>query len=141
MNWWDQIKVSTTWLISKLGLFSGLFEEFEFTTNVKGSMQVSHARQTYKSFPHPICTPVFFHHHLICHHSINASNRPKIWAILKKIQTVGLRIWNFQEYQRSSMQNFQGSIKNKMEFPEVTKKKSCGIFRGLAFWLWNFQLM
>ena len=141
MNWWDQVKVSTTWLISKLGLFSGLFEEFEFTTIVKGSMQVSHARQPYKSFPHPICTPVFFHHILICHHSINASNRSKYWAILEKIQTVGLRIWNFQEYQRSSMQNFQGSIKNKMEFPEVTKKKSCGISRGLAFWLWNFQLM
>ena len=141
MNWWDQIKISTTWLISKLGLFSGLFEEFEFTTNIKSSMLVSHARQPYKSFPHPICTPVFFHHILICHHSINASNRSKYWAILEKIQTVGLRIWNFQEYQRSSMQNFQGSIKNKMEFPEVTKKKSCGISRGLAFWLWNFQLM
>ena len=53
------------------------------------------------------------------------------WAIPEKTQTGGggggggggLRIWNFQWYQRNSMWNFQGLIKNKVEFPRVTKKK------------------
>ena len=47
------------------------------------------------------------------------------WAIRypEKIQTGGLRIWNFQGYQRNSMWNFQGLIKNEVEFPRVTKKK------------------
>ena len=34
--------------------------------------------------------------------------------------------------------NFQGLIKNEMEFSKVTKKK-CGISRGLGFWPWSFQ--
>ena len=39
-----------------------------------------------------------------------------------------LRIWNFQRYWRNSSKwNFQGLIKNNMEFPGVIKKKSCGI--------------
>ena len=45
------------------------------------------------------------------------------WAIPEKIQTGGLRIWNFQGHQRNSMRNFQGLIKNEVEFPRVTKKK------------------
>ena len=49
------------------------------------------------------------------------------WAIPEKKQTWegggGLRIWNFQGYQRNSMWNFQELIKNKVEFPRVTKKK------------------
>ena len=49
----------------------------------------------------------------------------------------GLRIWNFQGYQRNSMCNFGGLIKIEVEFPRVTKK--CGISRGLCFWPWNFQ--
>ena len=35
--------------------------------------------------------------------------------------------------QRNSMWNFQGLIKNEVEFPKVTKKKLCGISRGLCF--------
>ena len=35
----------------------------------------------------------------------------------------GVRIWNFKGYQRNSMWNFQGLIKNVVEFPWVTKKK------------------
>ena len=42
--------------------------------------------------------------------------------IPEKIQTGGLRIWNFQGYQRNSMRNFQGLIKNEVEFPKVTNK-------------------
>ena len=34
-----------------------------------------------------------------------------------------MKIWNLQGYQRSSMWNFQGLIKNKVEFPRVTKKR------------------
>ena len=45
------------------------------------------------------------------------------WTIPEKIQTGGLRIWNFQGYQRNSMWNFQGLIKNEVEFQRVTKKK------------------
>ena len=45
------------------------------------------------------------------------------WAIPEKIQTGGLRIWNFQVYQRNSMWDFQGLIKNEVEFPRVTKKR------------------
>ena len=70
----------------------------------------------------------------------------------KKNKQRGLRIWNFQEYQRNSMWNFQRLIKNKVEFPRVTNKK-CGISRtgvlvlGLGISkvlcntiLWNFLL-
>ena len=31
--------------------------------------------------------------------------------------------------QRNSMWNFQGLIKNEVEFPRVTKKNKCGISR------------
>ena len=41
----------------------------------------------------------------------------------KKSRQGGLRIWNFQGYQRKSMWNFQGLIKNKVKFPRMTKKK------------------
>ena len=51
----------------------------------------------------------------------------------------GLRIWNFQGYQRNRMWNFQGLYKNKVEFSKVAKKKQCGISRGLSFWPWDFQ--
>ena len=44
------------------------------------------------------------------------------WTIPEKIQTGGLRIWNFQGYHRNSMWNFQGLIKSKVEFSRVTKK-------------------
>ena len=50
-----------------------------------------------------------------------------------------MRIWNFQGYQRNSMWNLQGLIKNKVEFRWMTKKKSCEISRGFGFWAWNFQ--
>ena len=45
------------------------------------------------------------------------------WAIPEKIQTGRLRILNLQGHQRSSMWDFQALIKNKVEFPRVTKKK------------------
>ena len=57
----------------------------------------------------------------------------------KKSKQGRLRIWNFQGYQRNSMWNFQELIKNEVEFTEVTKKKSCGISRGLGFWSWSSQ--
>ena len=50
-----------------------------------------------------------------------------------------LRIWNFLRYQRHSMWSSQQLIKSEVEFPWVTKKKYCGISRGLRFWAWNFQ--
>ena len=40
---------------------------------------------------------------------------------------------NFKGYLRKSMWIFYGLIKNKVEFPEVIKKKSCGISRSLGF--------
>ena len=39
--------------------------------------------------------------------------------IQKKSKQGGLRIWNFQGYQRNSMCNFQGLIKNEVEFPGI----------------------
>ena len=41
----------------------------------------------------------------------------------KNIKQGELRIWNFQSYQRNSMRNFQGLIRNKVKFPSVTNKK------------------
>ena len=40
---------------------------------------------------------------------------------------------DIQGYWRNNKWNFQGWIKINMEFPKVTKKKSCGIPRGLWF--------
>ena len=40
----------------------------------------------------------------------------------KKTKHGGLRIWNFQGYQRDSMWNLQGLVKNEAEFSRVTKK-------------------
>ena len=42
----------------------------------------------------------------------------------KKIRTGGLRICNFQGYERNSMWNFQGLIKNEVEFQRVGKKNN-----------------
>ena len=39
--------------------------------------------------------------------------------IQKKSKQGGLRIWNFQGYQKNSMCNFQGLIKNEVEFPRI----------------------
>ena len=57
-----------------------------------------------------------------------------------KIQTGGLRMWNFQRYSRMSMWKFQGPIKKEVEFPGVIKIKSWGIsMMGFGFWPWNLQ--
>ena len=45
------------------------------------------------------------------------------WAIPEKKQALGEGVWNFLGYQKKSMWNFQKLIKNKLEFPRVTKKK------------------
>ena len=50
------------------------------------------------------------------------------WATPEKKQTVGAGIWNFLGYQKRSIWYFQDLIKNKLEFPKVTKKI-----------VWNFQ--
>ena len=60
-----------------------------------------------------------------------------------------LRIWNFQRYQRNSMWNFQGLIKNKMEYPKCDQEKIMWKFQGSVFGigiskgsntiLWNIQ--
>ena len=63
------------------------------------------------------------------------------YGLFQKKSKRGLTIWNFQGYQRNSMWNFQELIKNEVEFTRVTKKKSCGISRGLGFWSWNFEGM
>ena len=47
---------------------------------------------------------------------------------------------SIQRYQRNNMLNFQGSIKNEMEFLGWPRKKSCGISRGLGFWAWNWAI-
>ena len=44
-----------------------------------------------------------------------------------------LRIWNFQRYQRNSMWNFQGLIKNKMEYPKCDQEKIMWKFQGSVF--------
>ena len=57
----------------------------------------------------------------------------------KKIKQGGLRIWNFQGYQRNSMWNFQGwPIKNYVEFPGVLVF-GLGISKGYNAILHNFQ--
>ena len=40
VDWWYKKNVSSTWLISKLGLFGSLFEEIEYTAKAESSMQV-----------------------------------------------------------------------------------------------------
>ena len=50
----------------------------------------------------------------------------------KKTNSGRLRIWNFKGYQRNRIRNLQGW---------VTKKKLCGIYRGLGYWYWNFEGM
>ena len=71
--------------------------------------------------------------------NICTRRKKSLWGYSRKIQTGGLRIWNFKGYQINSTWNFQGLIKKEVEFPSVTKKKECGISRGLCFWLWNVQ--
>ena len=57
----------------------------------------------------------------------------------KKIEQGGLRIWNFQGYQRNSMWNFHGwPIKNYVEFPGVLVF-GLGICKGYNATLHNFQ--
>ena len=63
----------------------------------------------------------------------------KYWAIPEKKQTGQVEDMEFPGYQKNSMWNFQGLIKNEMKFPGVTKKKSCRFSRGLGFGPWNFQ--
>ena len=41
----------------------------------------------------------------------------------KKIQAGGIEDMDLQGYQRNSMFNFRGLIKNEVEFPRATKKK------------------
>ena len=63
----------------------------------------------------------------------------RIGLFQKKTKQAGLRIWNFEGYQRNSMWNFQRLIKSEVEFPRrVTEKKNSGNSRGLHFWAWNF---
>ena len=56
-----------------------------------------------------------------------------VWDYSRKKQTGGLRIWNFQGYQRNSRWNSQGLIKNNVGFPEMNKEKLCGISSGFGF--------
>ena len=53
----------------------------------------------------------------------------------KKNPYGGLRIWNFQGYQRNGMWNFHGLIKNEVDFPRRVTKKKCGISWGLCLFL------
>ena len=48
------------------------------------------------------------------------------------------RTWNFQRYWRNSKCNFQ---ELNMEFPRVTKKKSCAISKGLGFDLTFYRIL
>ena len=67
--------------------------------------------------------------------SLHYCTPPFVIGLFQKMSKQGeLRIWNFQGYQKNSMWNGQGLIKNEVEFPMVTKKKYCGISRGLCFW-------
>ena len=72
MNWLDQVKVSSTCQISEL--FSYLFEEIEFTTNAKSSIQVAPCTTAMQKFHTSYMRSSLFCHLLICHHSINAAN-------------------------------------------------------------------
>ena len=63
------------------------------------------------------------------------------WATPEKKTNSERRDMEFPGVSKKSMWNFQELIKNKKEFPRVTKKKQCGIFRGLGFWPWNFQVI
>ena len=56
------------------------------------------------------------------------------WAIPEKKLRGDFEDMEFPGYQRNNMWNFQGLIKNEVEFPKVTKKKSSEISRGLGFW-------
>ena len=52
------------------------------------------------------------------------------WAILEKIQTGRwVEDMDFEGYQRNSMRNFEGLIKNEVEFPKGDQEKI----------MWNFQ--
>ena len=60
------------------------------------------------------------------------------WANAEQTQTGGLRTWNFQEHQRNCKWNFQGLIKNEVEFPRVFVF-GLGIYKGSNTILWNIQ--
>ena len=77
-----------------------------------------------------------------------------LWCIIllgysRKIPNGGLRICNFQSYQRNSMWNFQWFIKNEVEFPVWPRKNNVefpgifvfglGISEGSNTILWNIQ--
>ena len=56
--------------------------------------------------------------------SLHYCTPPFVIGLFQKMSKQGeLRIWNFQGYQKNSMWNVQGLIKNEVEFPVVTKKK------------------
>ena len=58
-------------------MFGYLFEEIEFTTNAKSSIQVSPCTTAKQKFHTSYMHSSFFCQLLICHHSINASNCSK----------------------------------------------------------------
>ena len=51
----------------------------------------------------------------------------------KKDQTGGVQDMDVPGVSKNSKWIFWGLIKNNAEFPEVTKKKLCGVSRGLGF--------
>ena len=75
---------------------------------------------------------------MIQHYYFTVFTYASLGLFQKKSKQGELRIWNFQGY-LNSMGDFQRLIKNKVEFTRLTKKRSCGISRGLCFWPWNFQ--
>ena len=102
-------------------------------------MQVSPCTPAMQRFYASYIRSSFFGQLLICHLSVNASNRSKYLAIPEKnSKQWGLRIWNSQGYQRNSLQNFRELIKNQVHFPRVLLI-DCGISKGCNTILRNFQ--
>ena len=50
-----------------------------------------------------------------------------------------LRIWNLQWYQTNSIWNFQGLIKNDVEFPRATKEKFVEFPGVLVSWFLTLE--
>ena len=59
----------------------------------------------------------------------------------KKDQTGGVQDMDVPGVSKNSKWIFWGLIKNNAEFPEVTKKKLCGVSRGLGFVPYSFQVV
>ena len=73
---------------------------------------------------------------LLCqaiYYAIRSRNKVCKMGYSRKNPNRGLRIWNFQGYQRNSMRNFQGLIKKLSGISKGDQEKTIQSFQGSLF--------